>query len=68
MLFRRFPVVLLLLGSALSSGCVSYEGVGFSKVSFINPGMQDFASLEGETEYGDRLAGHQQRSRGHGVE
>lgn len=50
---RRFCIALLLLGSLVSSGCVSYEGVGFSKVSYINPGMQKYASLEGETDYGD---------------
>ena len=53
MSIRRFCVALLLLGSVLASGCVSYEGVGFSKVSYINPGMQKFAKLDGETDYGD---------------
>ena len=53
MSIRRYCLALLLLGSVLSSGCVSYEGVGFSKVSYINPGMQKFARLEGESDYGD---------------
>ncbi len=53
MSFRRLLIALLLLGSVVSSGCVSYEGVGFSKVSYINPGMQQFARLEGESDYGD---------------
>ena len=50
---RHLFIGLLLIGSVVSSGCVSYEGVGFNKVSYINPGMQKYASLEGETDYGD---------------
>ena len=50
---RHLRIALLLSASALASGCVTYEGVGFSQMSYINKGMQKHARLEGETEYGD---------------
>ena len=53
MLARHLRIALLLLGTALASGCVTYEGVGFSKHSYISSDFQKYASLEGETDYGD---------------